>query len=359
MARYVAAAASVTVVTGKTPLYLVMRMDDVNPIDHADAQTEVMDWFGENNLKYNFGIIVGAAPNDPYPVYWPTTCSDSPTDTYCDSSIVQAVNTAYSNGKVVGTGEGAIFEIGSHGFDHEGWGEEWAGFVPKSDWASWQEKDLEKSTSALKTLYPDASIKYFAAPTNMASADTLVSMKKHGLEILSAAATVACGTWAGATPYYLTPPCAVQDGGAIEPTCEPEGDVWATSSGFARVQDIVSAPAGSANTNWAGGGQQGITADETIGLDDCGCVTDTSSGSTQVRCSVVSSAKNNAAKSNGLHWTVLMMHPSTVFPGGQSYSAWLDEFHEKLQALEDYDVQFINFQDLAQLHAPSAVAELV
>merc|ERR1712031_121691 len=108
----------------------------------------------------------------------------------------------------------------------------------------------------------------------------------------------------------------------------------------------------------AGGGQQGITVDETIGVNDCGCNTDTTGANTKVSCSLVSSAKNNAAKSHGLHWTVLMMHPSTNFTAvsGQSYTEWLDEFYEKLQALEDYSVHFINFQDLARLQAPGSEA---
>jgi len=340
-----------TTTDGRTPLYLVMRMDDVNPIDHADNQTDVMNWFADHNLKYNFGIIVGNRPGALYPIYWPTTCAQTPTDTFCDSPIVQRVNKAYSDGEVVGTRENAIFEIGSHGFDHEGWGEKWTGFVPASDWADYQDRDLNLSASTLKRIYPNASIKYFAAPTNMASADTLASLKRHGLEILSAAATEACGTYAQ-PPYYLTPPCGVEDATqTITPTCMPEGDVWATTDGFARIQGVVSAPAGSANTNWAGGGQQGISVSATIGVEDCGCRTETTGGNTKVLCSVVSSAKNNAAKSNGLHWSVLMMHPSSVFPDGQSYPEWLDEFYERLQALEDYNVHFINFQDLAQIHA--------
>merc|ERR1712070_158068 len=108
-----------------------------------------------------------------------------------------------------------------------------------------QEHDLNLSISALKSTYPDASIKYFAAPTNVASADTLASLKSHGMEILSAASTKSCGT--GTTPYTLTPPCGVETSAeplTITPTCEPEGGVWATTEGFSRVHDIVSAPAG-------------------------------------------------------------------------------------------------------------------
>merc|ERR1712070_800615 len=125
-------------------------------------------------------------------------------------------------------------------------------------------------------------------------------------------------------PFYLTPPCDVEDNTGPQPsfnaTCMPEGDVWATIEGFARVQGIVSAPAACANSNWAGGGQQGISVDETIGVDDCGC---NNVDNQKIWCSLVSSAKNNARKSNGLHWSVLMMHPQTVFPDGQTYTQWL------------------------------------
>jgi len=327
---------------GKTPLYVVMRMDDTNPIYYADNLTDVMNWFVDHNLKYNFGIIVGSKE---WKTYWPSRCTDSPTDQFCDSPIVQRVNEAYHNGDVVGTGESAIFEIGSHGSDHNGWAEKWRGFVPDDDWSAFQENDLRISTTVLKFAYPKASIKYFAAPANMANGDTLNSLKRHGLEILSTAATRSCGSWGQF--WYLTPPCYVQDNtGSFTATCMPEGDVWATTEGFARVQGIVSAPATCANSNWVGAGNSGITVDETIGVDDCGC----RNGGRL--CSLVGSAKLNAAKSNGLHWSVLMMHPQTVFPNGQTYPEWLDEFYEKVQALENYTVHFINFQDLARLHAP-------
>lgn len=348
-----------------------MRMDDINPLNDAANQTDVMKWFADHKLKFNFGIIVGSDPNHPtYSPYWPTTCADSPNATYCDSSVVQFVNEAYNSGIVVGTGENAIFEIGSHAYNHNGWGEQWlpGGFYPHSDWPTWQENDVNMSATILKELYPQASIRYFAAPTNAADNHTLVSMKNHGLDIISAAGTLKCGTYVG-PPYYLTSPCEVADSAELKSftaECEPEGDVWATTEGFARVADIFSAPAGAANTNWAGGGQEGITVKQTIGVDDCGCISVPRNGTGPNGttadleiCSLVSSAKNNADKSNGLHWTVLMMHPPSVFPNNQTYPEWLDEFYEGVQALEDFSVHFINFQDLVQLKAPGAPAETI
>merc|ERR1712232_539922 len=102
-----------------------------------------------------------------------------------------------------------------------------------------------------------------------------------------------------------------------------------------------------------GGAQAGVSVDQTIGVGDCGCVVE----GTSVRCSIIGSAKNNAYASNGLHWTVLMMHPQTGF-GAQSYTDWLDEFLQKMNALTDYSPHFINFQDLARITAPDAEGAL-
>lgn len=345
----------------RTPLYLVMRMDDINPVDHPQNQTDIMQWFLDHNLKYNMGIILGSTPGDPFPSDWPTTCAESPTDLYCDSSIVRLMNQAYNDGKIVGTSDDAIFEIGSHSWDHESWGGHWTGYVPAADWAEWQAADMNRSVSTLRALYPDATIRYFAAPTNMASSDTLAAMKQNGLDIITTAWTVGCGDPDGPAAgnvWDLTPPCGVQDANSsstvIRSECKPQGNVWFTTEGAVRVQDVVSAPAGTANTNWAGGGQQGITVEETIGLDYCGCKTETHGADMTVLCSLVSSAVNNAAVSNGLHWSVLMMHPPSVFPGGQSYPDWLTDFYEALRALEDYNVQFITFSELADMKAPGA-----
>lgn len=322
-------------------------MDDISPVDHADVQTDIMNWMVDNKVKFNFGVIVGGDPTDPWSPYWPTTCQEDPTAMYCDDPVVQRVKKAYDDGDILGTGPDAVLEMGNHAYNHAGWGLQWTGFIPKAGWDDFQDADLQNSTSILNQLYPKASIKSFHAPENCASAENLASMKKYGLEVLTAAGTMSnCE----ANSYWLTAPCDVQMGAgddSIVAQCEPANDTWATADGFARVNGIVSAPAGSANSLWSGGAQGGITVDETIGVGDCGCHAEGS----KVWCSVIGSAKNNAYKSNGLHWSVVMMHPQTVFEG-QTYRQWLDEFLQKMNALEDYVPYFINFQDLARLPAP-------
>lgn len=46
------------------------------------------------------------------------------------------------------------------------------------------------------------------------------------------------------------------------------------------------------------------------------------------------------------------MHPQTKFPGNVSYSEWLDDFFSKAMGLKDWEVRFINFQDLPSTPAP-------
>lgn len=326
-------------------------MDDISPVDHSDVQADIMSWMVEKKVKFNFGVIVGGDPTDVWSPYWPTTCQEDPTAMYCDDVVVKRVQEAYENGDIVGTGPDAVLELGNHAYNHAGWGLQWAGFVPKPGWNEWQDSDLQNSTSILGQLYPNALIKSFHAPENCASSANLESMKKYGLEILTSAGTV---SGCEGNSYWLTAPCDVQvneSEQSIEPQCMPAGNVWATTEGFSRVNGIVSAPAGSANSLWSGGAQAGVSVDETIGVGDCGCHAE----GTRVSCSIISSAKNNAFRSNGLHWSVLMMHPQTQFgepAGSQTYVQWLDEFHEKMGALDDYTVHYINFQDLARLPAP-------
>jgi len=318
-----------------------MRMDDISPVDHAQVQADVIGWFSENKVKFNFGVIVGSDPTDKWSPYWPRTCAQNPGDLYCDDIAVRRVQKAYDDGDILGTSQHAVLEMGNHAWDHNNWARQ----------LEVQEEDFQKSQNALKQLFPKATVRYFAAPENIANAETMGKMKAQGLDILSAAATRGCGGGDDpAAAWYLTSPC--QYGGKA--TCKPAGDIWATTDGFAKVDGVWPAPAGSANSDWAGGGQGGITVDEALGVGDCGCLTSGKKDSLKVWCSVVASAKNNAAKSNGLHWTVHMMHPETVFPNGQSYTHWLDEFHQKAMALDEYEVHFINFQDLVKLSAPGS-----
>ena len=69
---------------------------------------------------------------------------------------------------------------------------------------------------------------------------------------------------------------------------------------------------------------------------------------------MLGAALNNAKKSNGVLWTVLMMHPQTVFRCHSSYVEWLDDFRAECGELEDYEVRFIHFQDLVALSATAA-----
>ena len=84
------------------------------------------------------------------------------------------------------------------------------------------------------------------------------------------------------------------------------------------------------------------------GASACGC--DMQRGV----CPIVPSAEANAKKSGGLHWTVLMMHPQTSFPGNVTYVQWLDGLVAQAAQLEQWDVRFVNFQDLVALKAPTA-----
>jgi len=156
-------------------------------------------------------------------------------------------------------------------------------------------------------------------------------------------------------PYYnyIVPPCLVQDGDARS-DCTPFNDTWATAEGFAKLeeQDAWSVPVSSANSMFPQE-REGISVDDAIGIGDCGCKTASKDGSRQI-CSIIGAAIRNAEKSNGLHWTSFMMHPQTVFNStNQSYIEWLDDFYAKITALEDWEVRFINFQDVPALKAPN------
>jgi len=332
----------------KIPLHVVLRMDDFSPVDVADVQAAVLNWMIAHQVKFNFGIIAGNDPTDPWSTYWPANC---PGDDYCDDPSVMAVQAAYDNGHVLGTSQSAVLEIGNHAFNHEGWSSQWAGYQPKDTWHQFQIDDFKQSQALLTTKYPNAKIRYFAAPTNMADAQTMEVMKANGLDILTAQGTIPCDNstmYPHTAPFwgYLYTPCMVESKDqAFQGQCVPENDVWASSAGFANINGVFSAPANSANSHWPQD-VEGISADDTLGVDACGCTSD----GLRLTCGLVSAAKKNAERSNGLHWTVMMMHPQTKFPG-QTYTQWLDEFYAKAMSLEHYEVNFINFADLVQLKA--------
>ena len=48
--------------TAKTPLYVVLRMDDIQYGWEADVQASVINWAMAKKVKFNFGIITGTTP---------------------------------------------------------------------------------------------------------------------------------------------------------------------------------------------------------------------------------------------------------------------------------------------------------
>ena len=43
----------------KTPLYVVLRMDDIQYGWEADVQASVINWAMAKKVKFNFGVITG------------------------------------------------------------------------------------------------------------------------------------------------------------------------------------------------------------------------------------------------------------------------------------------------------------
>jgi len=238
-----------------------------------------------------------------------------------------------------------VLELFDHAYAHNEWGEQW----PLT--AEQQLDDMGKSTTALRTAFPDAPIRTFVPPRNLANANTLDAMRDTGLSIISSEGTLGCHPWKGPPPRYnyMYAPC--QDQNAAGPFCIPPNDTYATRSGFQPLLPaddsagpLYSTPTGAANSRF-NNVDSGLSVNETLGVGACGCDGEV--------CSLIAAAKNNAAKSNGLLWTVLMMHPQTTFRCSASYVDWLDEFLSEARALEDYNVHFIHFQDLVQLKSPT------
>ena len=57
----------------KTPVYVVLRMDDTQHSWMAEEQKAVLEWAIENKVKYNVGVIAGPLKGEGKP--WPTTCA--------------------------------------------------------------------------------------------------------------------------------------------------------------------------------------------------------------------------------------------------------------------------------------------
>lgn len=331
---------------GKQRLHVVLRMDDIQYGWLTGVQKSVVEWALTNKIKFNFGIISGPDPNGQV---WPTTCSESPTDTGCDDEVVSAMYKAYADNNVRGSSVASsqYIEIFDHAWDHKGW-------ATMSEAARAQ--DLTKSTQALRAAFPKASINTFVPPENIATSSTVTQIKASGLSILSSQGTLGCTKgWKGEPNRYNYEyaPCQPSGGGgAGDWFCIPSKDTYITNDGYQKLSEgVFSTPTGSANSLF-NNVAQGLEVEDVVGsAASCGCV-----GAT---CSIIGSAINNAKKSNGVLWTVMMMHPQTKFLSSQSYTEWLDAALKALRALEQYDVRFIHFQDLVALRAPSVQAVVV
>jgi len=324
--------------TAKPKLYVVLRMDDTQYGYVSNVQKSVVEWALTNKVKFNFGIISGPDPNGQV---WPTNCRENPAAKGCNDDVVSALYKAYADNMVRGpnaTGSEMI-EIFDHSWNHNGWPT-----MSEMDRAV----DLGKSTQALRAAYPKASIRTFAPPENIATEETASQVKANGLDVLSTQGTLGCGTWKGNPNRYnyMFAPCQPDGGGNDNDWfCIPPEDTYITTDGFQKLPGgFFSTPSGSANTLF-NNVLVGLDAKVVVGSESsCGCI-----GAT---CDIIGSAKTNAEKSNGVFWTVLMMHPMTIFPN-QGYTEWLDEMLQTLQALKEYEVQFVHFQDLVALRAPS------
>jgi len=367
----------------KTPLYVVLRMDDIQYGWNTETQASVVDWALAKRVKINLGIISGPDVND---VAWPTTCATSPTAKDCDDPVVRSVFTAYAAGQVRGAGADSpnvTLEIFNHAWDHNGWPD-----ATDADRAA----DMAKSVGALRAAFPAASIQTFVPPQNIADASTLAAVAASDMSIISSMGTLACQAAPpnpGVSPRwnYMYAPCQGVSSAWSEPAdlllprrpggdrssggddpwfCIPPNDTYADIDGFKMLPEdggkVHSVPTGSANTPMQYV-TTGLEVTAVLGAGACGCANTT--------CAVVPSAVNNAAKSNGLHWTVMMMHPQTVFcqhgpstgnPGvcppssgaKMEYVEWLDAFVAAAAALDGYDVRFVHFQDLVAMKAPLA-----
>lgn len=259
---------------------------------------------------------------------------------------MQRLNKAYTDGHVRGNSDHPIIEILSHSCQHFDWGQKFY----DADFATWQATDLECSAAAVKSAFPKASIRGFIPPETLSDAVTVTEMLKNGLDIISAQAQLICED-----PDYSTGPCENNHGGPDDNpwACIPPDDVYFTADrGPQMANGMWSTPGGSANSRFDTV-EQGHTPKDTLGAGpdaDCGCA-----DPPDKLCAIIPDAIENARKSNGLLWSVVMMHPTTTFTKEdgtpQSYADWLDEFLDEARKVEEYDLRFINFQDLIELRA--------
>lgn len=337
-------------VAEKTDVYVVLRMDDIAPGWLQETQASVINWAIENKVKFNFGVITSD---------WPVDCEQKPGDEGCQDEAVKALQDAYSNGHVVGNSDDPIIEISNHAWGHDEWSDQWSDWeTPKDSFDAWQMKDMQKSSAVLRQAFPKAAVEVFIAPTCRATAGTLTAMKAVNMTMISAQGQLGCDPDSGSVYNYEYAPCENQKpNGTIVAECVPPGDIYYTAEGLQALSDGgFSVPGGSANSN-LDDVSKGLSVMHTLGIDEsghlqCGCNGDES-------CPIISSAQENSRKSGGLWWTVVMMHPETKFPLFQTYVKWLDELLAKSQELDDYEIHFINFQDLLILKSPDASAVTV
>lgn len=321
-----------------------MRIDDICVGDDSEPiQAAIIDWFADHQIPFNFHIITSTWDAD-HP--WPSDCSD-PSAMWCDSPVVQSIQKHYDAGRIVGKDGSGFLSLGCHASNHNEWPAHITGQNTDLDW---QENDIAQSMNVLNAAYPSASIRAFAAPGNMANNATVATLRNHGLDLVTTQGTMECNTEHGQAPgwNYGAGPCGNSNGGSppYHWDCIPPDDVYFTSEGIQKANGVYSLPCGSANSNFETV-EIGLTPEVTIGVGTCGC------DIAKEECSMIASAEENARKSNGLHWTVLIMHPQTTF-GDQNYTQWLDDFLPATQALEEYDVRFVTFEQMTHLRAPQA-----
>lgn len=340
----------------RTPLYVVARLDSVAPRREVDprSRSEVIDWFVNNKEKLNVGVMTGGLPA------WPTNCATTKKKKGpCFDETVKTLHDAYANKYVLGTGGERLIEICNNGHDTPSWLGQWDAFTPKESFHDWLEEDLSKSQQVLKEVFPQASIMTLAVPQNMADEGALAKSKAHGLEIVSTQAMMTCENpnWEPGAPLYdySMPPCQVKKSGITTTQCLPEEDVWVTEDGFQKVNGILSVPVSSANAHIPKA-REGVSTVDALGENKCEC----SASGDQLTCSIIAAAKNNARKSNQLHWTVMLLDPETDFGSccsHNNYTKWLDDFYAEANALKDFNVKFVNFQDVPNLRPPPASIE--
>lgn len=337
---------------GRTPLYVALRMDDISVGELEQTQADVLDWFAKNQVPFNFHIITYSEDGN-----WPSDCVTDPSSSqFCSSPIVQKVQEVYDAGQIVGNGDNAWLSLGCHAHQHDTW-PQWTN--GENAGADLQHDDLKTSMDILRKAYPSADIRSFAAPANAANNQTVQACLAQGLDIVTTQATVSCIDGKSPDPgsppgyNYGVGPCGNSadwtDLSTYAWDCIPDHDTYYTSDGMQKGNGVYSLPCSSANSDFQTV-ETGLSVDDTLGVGQCGCQGNT--------CTMIGAAQIMADKSNGLHWTVLIMHPQTAW-SSQTWPEWLDEFKQKAEALEEYDVKFVTMQQMTTLRAAHSAHSLL